>query len=154
MSTFDAVRRPGAAAAAAPGAARFSLQAAAPGVAVRVLAFAALAANIAIHAYLAPDHLEEMPYIGVSFVVAAILLAGLLIGLVCWPRESWPWLTGAALSFGMAVLFVVSRTAGLPDYHEAWTSDGALGLWCLVPEAIFLACAATVLPAVRRRDGL
>jgi hypothetical protein len=54
----------------------------------------------------------------------------------------------------MAVLFVVSRTFGLPDYHEAWTSDSALGLWCLVPEAIFVACAATVLPAVRGRSGL
>ena len=153
MSTFDAVRRPGAAA-AAPGAARPSLPSAAPATAVRVLAAAALAANIAIHVYLAPDHLKEMPYIGVSFVIAAILLTGVLIGLVFQPRESWPWLTGAALSLGMAVLFVVSRTFGLPDYHEAWTSDSALGLWCLVPEAIFLACAATVLPAIRRWDGL
>jgi hypothetical protein len=42
----------------------------------------------------------------------------------------------------MAVLFVVSRVVGLPDYHESWTSDSSLGLWALPPEAVFLALAA------------
>jgi hypothetical protein len=45
----------------------------------------------------------------------------------------------------MAVLFVISRTLGLPGYREAWTSDGGLGLVCLVPEALFVACAIRTL---------
>jgi hypothetical protein len=114
---------------------------AAPGVALRGLAGLALVANIGIHVYLAPDHIHEMPYIGAGFVAAAMLLIGVLVGLILWPGDRSLWLTGALLSAGMAVLFIISRTLGLPDYHEAWTSDSALGLWCLAPEALFVACA-------------
>lgn len=132
MTTFDAPR-PGAAATAAPGAA------------LRALAATALVANIAIHIALAPDHLKELPYIGAGFVAAAILLSGVLVGLLVWPGDRSLWLTGAVLSVGMAALFVISRTLGLPDYHEAWTSDSALGLWCFLPEATFVACAIRTL---------
>jgi hypothetical protein len=45
----------------------------------------------------------------------------------------------------MAALFVISRSVGLPDYHEAWTSDDGLGLVCFVPEALFVACAIRTL---------
>jgi hypothetical protein len=140
LSAFD-VRRPGAALAA-------------PGVAVRVLAGLALIANIAIHLYLAPDHIEEIPYIGAAFVASAMLLTGVLVGLIVWPADRSLWLAGSVLSVGMAALFVISRTLGLPDYHEAWTSDDALGLWCLLPEALFVACAASALPAARGRAAL
>ncbi|HZC73322.1 MAG TPA: hypothetical protein VE442_21685 [Jatrophihabitans sp.] len=132
MSGFDAVRRPGAASAA-------------PGTALRCLAALALAANIAIHVYLAPDHIAEIPYIGAGFVAASMLLGGVLVGLLLWPADRSTWLAGAVLSAGMAALFVVSRTLGLPDYHEAWTSDSALGLWCLAPEAVFVVCAIEAL---------
>ena len=98
-----------------------------------------LAAEIAIHAYLTPDHLQEMPYIGVGFVVASLLCGAALV-LVLRDRPSG-WLLGAALCAGMAGLFVVSRAVGLPDYHEEWTSDRSLGLWALLPEAVFLALA-------------
>lgn len=141
MSVLEG-RRPGAASAAAPG------------TALRVLAAVALVANIAIHVYLAPDHIHEMPYIGAGFVTAAMLLAGVLFGLLLWPADRSLWQAGVVLSVGMAVLFVVSRTIGLPDYHEAWTSDDALGLWCLVPEALFVACAAVAVPAARERTAL
>jgi hypothetical protein len=141
LSTFE-LRRSGAALVAAPG------------MAVRVLAALALIANIAIHGYLAPDHIEEIPYIGAGFVAAAVLLTGVLVGLALWPADRSLWLTGSVLSVGMAALFVISRTAGLPDYHEAWTSDDALGLWCLLPEALFVACAALAMPAARGRTAL
>jgi hypothetical protein len=133
MSEFVS-RRPGAAALATPGSA------------LRALAAIALVANIGIHLYLAPDHIKEMPYIGAGFVAAAILLAGVLVGLLVWPADRSLWLTGSVLSLGMAALFVISRTLGLPGYHEAWTSDDALGLWCLLPEALFVACAVGVAP--------
>lgn len=127
---------------------------AAPGAALRGLAALALLANVAIHVYLAPDHIHEIPYIGAGFVAAAMLLTGVLVGLLVWPADRSLWQTGLVLSVGMAALFVISRTLGLPDYHEAWTSDDALGLWCLVPEALFVACAVRALPAARGRSAL
>lgn len=121
---------------------------------VRLLAAAALVAEIVIHAYLAPAHLAEIPYIGASFVLAAVASTGVLGWLLVRPRDPRPWLAGALLCVGMGVLFVVSRTVGLPDYHEAWTSDSALGLWCLPPELLFVACALRAVPAARLRTAL
>jgi hypothetical protein len=106
---------------------------------VRLAAALMLAVEIAIHVYLAPDHLEEMPYIGVGFVVASLLCAVALV-LVLRDRPSG-WVLGTALCVGMAVLFVVSRVFGLPDYHEEWSSDHSLGLWALLPEAVFVVVA-------------
>src|SRR3954447_25261134 len=82
MSEFVS-RRPGAAALATPGSA------------LRALAAIALVANIGIHVYLAPDHIKEMPYIGAGFVAAAILLSGVLVGLLVWPADRSLWLTGS-----------------------------------------------------------
>jgi hypothetical protein len=113
---------------------------------VRYAAALMLAAEIAIHVYLAPDHLEEMPYIGVGFVVASVLCAVAMV-LVLRDRPAG-WVLGTVLCLGMAGLFLVSRVVGLPDYHEGWTSDHSLGLWALVPEAVFL-----VLAYVRLRRG-
>jgi hypothetical protein len=113
---------------------------------VRYAAALMLAAEIAIHAYLAPDHLEEMPYVGMGFVVASVLCAVALV-LVLLDRPAG-WLLGTALCIGMAVLFVISRLVGLPGYHEEWTSDSSLGLWSLVPEALFV-----LLAWVRARRG-
>jgi hypothetical protein len=130
----------------------------APGISgalsLRIVAVAALVAEIVIHAYLAPDHLAEMPYIGVSFVGASVALTGVLVWMLARPLDPRPWLAGALLCVGMAALFVVSRTVGLPNYHEAWTSDSALGLWCLPPEVAFVACALRAVPVARLRTVL
>jgi hypothetical protein len=98
-----------------------------------------LAVEIAIHVYLAPDHLHEVLYIGIGFLIASALCAVAIVLVLL--ERSTGWLLGAAVCAGMAGAFVVSRLFGLPDYHEAWTSDDALGLWSLPPEALFLVCA-------------
>jgi len=108
---------------------------------MRYLAAAMLFAEIVIHVYLAPDHLAEVPYIGASFVLSAVLLTMALVAIVVAPRRPGGWRLGAALCVGMAGAFVVSRLFGLPDYHEAWTSDHSLGLISLPPEAVFVLCA-------------
>jgi len=114
---------------------------------IRSGAALALAVEVAIHVYLAPDHLEEAPYIGVGFVVASVLCAVALL-LVLADRPSG-WLLGTALCAGMAGAFLVSRAFGLPDYHEGWTSDSSLGLWSLLPEGLFLVLAWVRLRARR-----
>jgi hypothetical protein len=116
-----------------------------PGRGIRLVAGAALIVEIAIHAYLAPDHLEEIPYIGVGFVVAAALGTAVLVGVVFAPRRAAVWRTGALLCLGMAAAFVASRTVGLPSFHETWTSDSGLGLVALPPELAFLWCARPLL---------
>jgi hypothetical protein len=117
-------------------------------VALRMVALAALVVEILVHVRLAPDHLHEVPYVGAGFVVSSALLfcvAGLL---VIRPAAQLAWLGGAAVSLGMAAAFVASRTVGLPDLHEAWTSDGGLGLVALAGEAVFVACATRALRRV------
>jgi hypothetical protein len=112
-----------------------------PRLTVRITAALALAADIAIHADLAPDHLKEVPYLGALFVELCVLLTAVLIGVIFAPRLDIVWIGGAALSGGAAVAFIISRTVGLPDVHETWTSDGGLGLASLPAAAIFLICA-------------
>lgn len=121
-----------------------------PGTAIRSVAAVMVAVEIAVHAALAPDHLREIPYIGAGFVIAALLLTGVLAGIVAWPDHPLPWLIGALLCAGMAGLFLVSRVTGLPGYHEGWTSDAGLGLASLPPELIFAVCAWAALPDGRR----
>jgi len=101
-----------------------------------------LAGEIVIHAALAPDHLSEIPYIGAGFVLASVLLGLALLGVVAGRRAGW--LLGAAVCVGTATLFVLSRTTGLPGFHEEWSSDGGLGVASLPLETVFLACAITV----------
>jgi len=118
---------------------------------VRFAAALMLAVEIAIHVYLAPDHLEEVPYIGVGFVVASVLCAIALV-LVLLDRPAG-WMLGGALCGGMAGLFAISRVVGLPDYHEEWTSDSSLGLWALLPEGLFVLLAWVRLRLGRRALG-
>src|SRR5690348_8335900 len=111
-----------------------------PSRAVRAVAVSALVAEIAIHIYLAPDHLHEIPYIGSLFLAVSVLLGAVVVALAVVPDNALAWLAGAALCVGMAAAFVASRTFGLPNFQEAWTSDNWLGLASLVPEAAYLAC--------------
>jgi hypothetical protein len=107
------------------------------------------AVEVYIHAVLAPSHLTEKPYVGIGFVVADVLLATVLIGLLVGRLRPFGWLLGAAVCAGMRAAFLVSRTTGLPGYHETWTSDGGLGLVSLPPELVFIGCAIASL-RVRR----
>jgi hypothetical protein len=102
-----------------------------------------------IHAVLAPSHLTEQPYIGLGFVIADILFALVVIGLLIPRLRLFAWLLGATVCLGMFVAFVLSRTTGLPGYQETWTSDGGLGLVSLPPELVFVGCAIAS-AAVRR----
>jgi hypothetical protein len=112
-------------------------------VIIRFVAATMLAAEIVIHADLAPDHLREIPYIGAGFVIACVLLTLALIGVLADRKAGW--LLGALVCVGMGALFVLSRTTGLPGFHEGWSSDGGLGLAALPPEAVFIACAIAVI---------
>jgi hypothetical protein len=126
----------------------------APRLILRLTAATMLTVEIAIHGALAPDHLREVLYIGVLFLLASVLLCVVLIGILAAPRTAIFWQAGTAICAGMTLGFVASRTVGLPGYREAWTSDAGLGVVSLPPELIFVICAMKVIPRpVRRLAG-
>ncbi len=114
---------------------------------VRWIAIGAAVVNLEIHAVLALDHGREMPYIGVLFVLGAVLLGVVVAGLSSRRdrRRTVAWIGGCIINAGESVLFVLSRTVGLPgDYRETWaqTPEDLLGLASLLAEVMFIACAA------------
>jgi hypothetical protein len=101
-----------------------------------------------IHLILAPEYFSEQAYIGVLFVLGAIALGAFALRL--WRGDDVPaWLLGALTMAGMGVGFVLSRTVGLPGFHEGeWALSGLI---CLLLEAGFVAVAArALLPGPRR----
>ncbi|MBJ7331969.1 MAG: hypothetical protein JHC95_18880 [Solirubrobacteraceae bacterium] len=95
-----------------------------------------------IHLILAPEYLSEETYIGVLFIGAAITCGA--VAAVLWRRdEPLAWGIGALTCAGMFAGFVLSRTVGLPGFHEAeWELSGLI---TLVADAAFVGLAATSL---------
>ena len=93
----------------------------------RAVATAAAGTGV-LHLILAPEYLAEQAYVGVLFILgglASIALAG-----VIWKRGDMRAVgLAAALAAGMAVGFVMSRTTGLPGFHEGeWELSGLVSL--------------------------
>lgn len=79
-----------------------------------VLVVFAAAVSAGIHAGLVPEHLAEMPLLGVSFILAVLALTGVGAAVALRPRTQLP-ASLAALLFGALILaYVASRTTGLP----------------------------------------
>ncbi|WP_157880187.1 hypothetical protein [Streptomyces natalensis] len=94
-----------------------------------------------VHIVIAPEHLEEKTYIGVLFLVGSVALLIAAAGLV--RRNPLPgWWLGALVNGGMILGFALSRTVGLPGYHETeW--DLPYGALSIASEVAFLAAFAT-----------
>jgi hypothetical protein len=103
---------------------------------MRQFAVGLLVVTAAAHLYLAPEHLDEMPYIGVLFILGG---AGSLIAAVWLLLRDTPlaWAAGGALCAGMLLALVLSRTTGLPEFKEEGLEP--LALVCLIDETLFLA---------------
>ena len=112
----------------------------------RKLAAAALAAVGIIHLVLSPEYLSEEAYIGVLFVAGGLFECALAVAL--WRADNVPsWLLGALTMAGMGIGFVLSRTTGLPGFHESeWELSGIVAL---VLEAFFVAIAIPALMPAR-----
>lgn len=113
---------------------------------VRRVAAVMLAVAGILHLVLVPEYLAEKPWLGILFVVAAVLTVG-AAGWLWWRPSVSAWLVGAAVSAGMIVGFILSRTVGLLGYVS---SDWAEGIPSLLVEAVFLIIAAVQLPALIR----
>lgn len=87
-----------------------------------------LAATGALHLILAPEYLGEQAYIGVLFILGG--LVSLALALRLWNHaDAETWIASAAVAGGMAVGFVLSRTIGLPGFHEGeWELSGIVSV--------------------------
>jgi hypothetical protein len=115
----------------------------------RRLAAASLGLVGLIHLILAPEYFSEQAYIGVLFVLGAVALGAFALRL--WRDDDVPsWLLGALTMAGMGLGFVLSRTVGLPGFHDSeWELSG---IACLLLEAGFVGAAVRALaPAGDRR---
>lgn len=88
-----------------------------------------LAGTGVLHLALAPEYLSEQAYLGVLFILGGI---GCL-GLAAWIRrragDAAAWALAALAAAGMALGFILSRTTGLPGFHEAeWEASGLISL--------------------------
>ena len=95
---------------------------------IRRLAAALLAATGLLHLFLAPEYLAEKAYIGVLFILGG--LTALAVAARLWTaNDRRAWALGALIALGMAAGFVLSRSTGLPGFHESeWEPSGVLSV--------------------------
>lgn len=96
-----------------------------------------------MHVAILNQHLEEKPYVGALFLASILALQFVALELAQSRRDALldtaAWVGGSAIVASMSALFIVSRTAGLPGYHESWDR---IGVASLVLEGLFVAIAA------------
>ncbi len=107
----------------------------------RILKPAAILLIVAVglvHLAGTPQHYKAVPYMGVGFVVNSI---GALVAAVGLYRDVlWGWLQGALVAGGALLMYVVSRSVGLPGFeHAVGRWSGPLGVLFLVVEGLFIA---------------
>src|SRR3954454_14055280 len=106
-------------------------------------AAAAIAAVGVIHLVLAPEYLSEQAYIGVLFVAGAVVCGYVAAKLWTGRDVAADWMLGALTAAGMFVGFVLSRTVGLPGFHESeWELSGIVAM---ILEAGFVGAAVAAL---------
>ena len=88
----------------------------------------ACAVSAGVHGALVPEHLQEAPALGVSFVVASVLL--LLAGavLVMRPDDQRAARLAALLLAGLIACWTVSRVSGIPVLQPQPESVDGVGL--------------------------
>ena len=89
-----------------------------------------------IHLVQGPEPYAEAPYVGILFYLnaagAAIAAYGIYRGV-----KSWGWGLGIFMAAGAIVMFVISRTVGLPGMDvQDWGEP--IGLLSLIVEALFV----------------
>jgi hypothetical protein len=93
----------------------------------------------AIHLALAPEYLNETPYVGALFIATAAAAGSAAIGIA--RGRAWAWLLGALVAGTAFVMFIESNTVGLPDLPKEWEASGFVAL---AVEGLFVALAASI----------
>jgi hypothetical protein len=88
-----------------------------------------------LHAVEGPEYFEKAAYIGVLF--ALNVLGALVAAYGIWRGERWGWWLGSLVAGGALVLYVISRSVGMPGFHEREWAEPS-GLVSLLLEALFI----------------
>lgn len=107
-----------------------------------------VAASAAIHLAVTPAHLGESLAFGIFFAVCGILQ--FLVAAACVFRASRAWvLVAAVLSAAVAVVWLASRTVGVPVGPSPWRPE-RVGLGDVVATLYEVAAVAVALALARR----
>jgi hypothetical protein len=119
-----------------------------PWVAAAALLLIAMAV---IHAVQVPSYLDEHPVVGGLFIADAAAAIVLAVAVLRGRRPAWA--LSALLAAATAVAFVLSRSTGLPGYHDdSWLEPLGgvpMGPLSLVVEGLVVLVALIVLTAGR-----
>jgi hypothetical protein len=107
--------------------------------ATRVVLAAAVSAGI--HAGLVPEHLGEMPPLGVSFIVAVLTLLAIAAAVAIRPEAQIPASLSAFLFAGLILAYVASRTTGLPVLEPEPERVDAIGIVTVAVQFVGLLAA-------------
>ncbi len=107
------------------------------------IAIALIVVTGLIHLIEAPDNMQEAAYKGIMFFLnggaAFVAAVGIYRG-----SKSWGWGLGAVVAGGALVMYVISRTIGLPGLGVDTEWLEPIGVLSLIVEGLFVAIAIAV----------
>ena len=106
-----------------------------------ILVVLAAAVSAGIHAGLVPEHLGEMPLLGVSFIFAVLALIAIGAAVAIWPKAQIPASLAALLFAGLILAYVASRTTGLPVFEPEPERVDAIGIVTVAVQLVGLLAA-------------
>ena len=112
-----------------------------PVVLTAILVVLAAAVSAGIHAGLVPEHLGEMPLLGVSFIFAVLALLAIAVAVAIRPEAQLPASLAAFLFAGLILAYVASRTSGLPVLEPEPEQVDAIGIGTVAVQLVGLLAA-------------
>jgi hypothetical protein len=107
----------------------------------------AAAVSAGIHAGLVPEHLGEMPLLGVSFIVAVLALLAIAAAVASRPEAQLPASLAALFFAGLILAYVASRTTGLPVLEPEPEPVEAIGIVTVAVQLVGLLAALCLTPS-------
>ena len=112
-----------------------------PVVLTAILVVLAAAVSAGIHAGLIPEHLGEMPLLGVSFIFAVLVLLAIGAAVAIRPEAQLSASLAALLFAGLILAYVASRTTGLPVFEPEPERVDAIGIVTVAVQLVGLLAA-------------
>jgi hypothetical protein len=119
---------------------------------LRWLAAVGLVAAAVSHMPPVQEHLDEAPWVGVSFIVLGVVFS-MLAAVLLMRDTRLAWLVSGALCLAAIVGYVLSRSVGLPQIGDDvgnWTGE-AMGLLAISSEGLTVLLALIALTRRRPR---
>ena len=120
---------------------------------IRHLLALAMALSAGMHAALVPEHLTEMPALGYSFIVAAVVGVALSVAVMAFPSRFWiPRLAALFLAFEI-IAWVAFVSAPVPGFDGTPEPVEAIAVVCKAAELVGLGLALPLAWAARPQQA-